>query len=107
MLRRLFWVVEEGFEGGAHVGPARGAYALGELGFEFEHSLAGDVEAGAPPVGVAHDHAASVVGIRVTVDEVEPFEFVDDLGDGLAGDAPRGREPLGRAPSSPRFRRTV
>lgn len=92
MLRSLFAVVEEGFEDGAGVGPAGAAYPLGELGFEFEHSLADDVKAGAPPVGVAHDHAPSVVGIRVPAEDVEPLEFVEDLGDGLTGNARAHRE---------------
>jgi len=88
----LFAVVEEGVEDGAGVGPTGAAYPLDELGFEFEHSLADDVKAGAPPVGVAHDHAPSVVGIRVTAEDVEPLEFVEDLGDGLTGDARAHRE---------------
>src|SRR3954452_16266978 len=92
MLRSLFAVVEEGFEDGAGVGPTGAAYPLGELGFEFEHSLADDVKAGAPPVGVAHDHASSVVGIRVPAEDVEPLEFVEDLGDGLTGNARAHRE---------------
>src|SRR4051812_50220753 len=93
LLRSLFAVVEEGFEDGAGVGPAGAAYALGELGFEFEHSLADDVKAGAPPVGVAHDHAPSVVGIGVTAGDVEPLGFVEDLGEGLRGNAPRHPSP--------------
>src|SRR3954447_12683341 len=89
LLRSLF---EEGFEDGAGVGPAGAAYPLGELGFEFEHWLADDVKAGATPVGVARDHAPSVVGIRVTAEDVEALEFVEDLGDGLTGNARAHRE---------------
>src|SRR4051794_5732087 len=92
LLRSLFAVVEEGFEDGAGVRPTSAAYPLRELGFEFDHSLADDVKAGAPPVGVAHDHAPSVVGIRVTAEDIEPLEFVEDLGDGLTGNARAHRE---------------
>lgn len=71
MLGRCFPVVKEGFEDGACAGPVRGADALGEFSFEFVHPLPDDAEAGAASVAVADDHAASVVGIRVTADHVE------------------------------------
>src|SRR2546423_5568880 len=85
-------VAEECFESGPRLGPARGADAGGVIGFEFEHSLAGDVEPGEPAVGVADDHAAAVGWVGVAADDSEPLELVDDLGDRLACDVGVGGE---------------